>query len=304
MYRENPDVRPTLVRAESLPHDRLTSFETVMERLLVGDPGTPILERVDELRLLDRVNEVLCYAFLTGRACAFEEKDDLYDDLFEALRPTLRAIITPNYDLLAEEALGRVGLAYRYRAMDEPNMPSADVVMDKFHGSVNFFYTPGTGTGRTVELARDAHTPTDAVMQDNIVSIYNALPVIASQPPRRANAVCALKADHEVPVLVTYGPGKDATHGRPHLNSVRLECAAELRGDPPRRVIALGISPPRGDGDDVAWESLCTQLGALDCAKDYWSGMPDEREKMRTYGFDVHDGYFDQLLRALDAESA
>jgi hypothetical protein len=63
--------------------------------------------------------------------------------------------------------------------------------------------------------------------------------------------------------------------------------------------IALGISPPRGHGDDDAWEKLSSQLGAVDCAKEYWSDIDGERKKMRALGFEPHKGYFDELLRSL-----
>jgi hypothetical protein len=75
------------------------------------------------------------------------------------------------------------------------------------------------------------------------------------------------------PVLVTYGPGKDAVYGRPYLDRVREGCAAMLTEYPPGRVIAVGISPPRGRGDDDALEELCKLLATVGGQKEYWSGV-------------------------------
>lgn len=291
LYRKDPDVRPILAEAASRVDVKLTGFEAMMSELLAGQ----------ETRLLGKINQVICYALLTGKACAFARREDLYDRLFAALRSTIRAVVTPNYDLLAEEALERAGLNYSYRAVVEPIAAPPDVIIDKFHGSTNFMFTHGAGRGPTVAIAQANTTTTEAVKQGSILSIYNAIPIHACAGSRRRdNAVFFLKQQHSEPVLVTYGPGKDSTHGRPFLDRVRSECAADLREHPPGRVIAVGISPPRGDGDDDAWEGLCRQLGSLDCSKEYWSALPDERQRMRELGFDVRDGYFEQLVRALE----
>jgi hypothetical protein len=291
IYRGDPDVRPILVRAVERSETDDTGFEQVMDELL----------HEMHRRSLDRVNMVLCFALLCGRACACEQKVDLYDQLFMKMRGSLRGIITPNYDLLCEEALSRVGLRYRYRGYTDPTTDGdAEVVLDKFHGSANFFLPSGNRTGSTIETARANSRPLKAVRQGRILSYYNDFGVHASIGDRRANAVAELKnGGVSDPVLVTYGPGKDATYGRPFLDQVRDECGAELRDDPPKRVIAMGISPPRGGGDDDAWERVCRQVGALDCAKEYWSGRGDEREKMRALGFEAHEGYFEQLLTSL-----
>jgi hypothetical protein len=57
--------------------------------------------------------------------------------------------------------------------------------------------------------------------------------------------------------------------------------------------------PPRGGGDDDAWESLCELFESLNCDKEYWSKDNAERRKMARYGFKGNDGYFDELVRAL-----
>jgi hypothetical protein len=289
LYNKAPDVRPILVRAAELERTSVTAFEEVMAELL----------RSQARRLLDRVNRVIALALLGGRASAFTQQEDLYDQLFSLLRPSLRSIVTPNYDLLSEEALERVGLAYRYRGISEAGDAGADVVLDKFHGSANWFQPSGIGRSRTLEAAQRGVKPVKAVAQAMMSSFYNDSPVYAPPAPRRKNAFVELKRGIMPPVLVTYGPGKDAMHSRPHLDRVRAECAADLRQSLPRRVIAFGISPPRRAGDDDAWESLCRLFSTLPSAKEYWSGNPQERDKMAAYGFEGRDGWFDGLLASL-----
>jgi hypothetical protein len=140
------------------------------------------------------------------------------------------------------------------------------------------------------------------VRQGRILSYYNDHGVHASIGDRRKNAVAELKCGTSSPVLVTYGPGKDATHGRPFLELVRAECAAELRDAPPARIIAVGVGPPRGNGDDDAWEELCELFKSLDCAKEYWSKEEGERQRIAAYGFKGFNGYFEELLAFLAAE--
>ena len=58
-------------------------------------------------------------------------------------------------------------------------------------------------------------------------------------------------------------------------------------------------------GDDDAWESLCRLISRLTgCAREYWSGNPDERRAMAGYGFDVYAGWLIDLLAALNAGTA
>jgi hypothetical protein len=138
--------------------------------------------------------------------------------------------------------------------------------------------------------------PLKAVRQARVLSFYNDHEVYA---PNRENAFWELKRSRMAPVLVTYGPGKDALSGRPHLDRVRRECTADLLENLPRRIIAVGISPPRGGGDDDAWGSMCGLFATLGCAKEYWSGVPDERNRMAAYGFEGRPGWFVDLLASL-----
>jgi hypothetical protein len=137
------------------------------------------------------------------------------------------------------------------------------------------------------------------VRQTRVLSYSNAFGVHAASRPRRRNAVSEHKLGHGSPVLVTYAQGKDTLYGRPHLERVRQECAADLQGSPPRKIIAIGISPPRGGGDDDAWEDLCRVFGSLPSVKEYWTTIPKDHQQMAEYGFEPRHGYFDQLLASL-----
>src|SRR5579883_3298162 len=83
LYRHDPDVRPILAEAATRSADgKLTAFETVMAELLQDQ----------DTRMLGKINQVVCYALLTGKGCVFDRREDLYDKLFTALRPTIRAV--------------------------------------------------------------------------------------------------------------------------------------------------------------------------------------------------------------------
>ncbi len=292
LYRHDehdPDVRPILQKAVALAKKSATGFEELMAQLLAAK----------DRRALTKMNSVIALSFLLGGGCAFVPGKDLYDELFAKLGRRLRAIITPNYDLLDVEALDRCGISARFVGAPVPKR--AQVLLYRFHGSSNFFQPSGVGRSASLEAAQRATMPLRAKRQKNIPSFFNDHPLAAQYP--RYNAIFEHKRGLMKPVLVTYGPGKDATDGRQYLDQIRRACRENLRRSVPARIIALGVSPPRGGGDDDAWEDLCELFKSLDCDKDYWSKDKAERQKMERYGFEGHDGYFDELLETLDREA-
>jgi hypothetical protein len=295
LYDLAGEVRAILAEAVALctPENPL-GFEQVMARLLV--------EGETSRNVLTKVNSVIAVSFLGGEGCFLGRADDTYAQLLRRLKDRLRGVITPNYDLLSEEALDRVGLTFRYAVV--PGDDDAQVVMYKFHGSANFFQTPGSSGGSSLDAARHGVKPLTAQQQSHILSFSNAHPLGVSYPRENAFLEHKHKGAASYPVMVTYGPGKDATDGRHYLDEIRRACRENLQQDVPARVITLGVSPPRGGGDDDAWEELCNVFKSLDCAKDYWSKDNTERQKMARYGFKGRDGYFDELLAALDREAA
>lgn len=288
LYERGPDIRPVLLKAVGLSKKSPTGFETLMEQLLVeGDRA-----------LLTKLNSVIALSFLLGDGCAFLPHADLYDKLFAKIATRLRCIITPNYDLLDVEALDRLGLTFRF--VGEAGRKRADVLLYRFHGSSNYFQPSGSVAGPSLEMVQRLSKPLKAKRQKNILSFFNDHRFVAQYP--RTNAILEHKQQRRTPmtpILVTYGPGKDATDGRPHLDKIRRACRENLRRSTPARIIAIGVSPPRGGGDDDAWESLCELFESLDCDKEYWSKDDAERRRMARYGFKGHDGYFDELVRAL-----
>jgi hypothetical protein len=285
LYERDPDVRPVLVEAVALSRSSATGFEQIMAQLL----------KAGERDLLTKVNSVISLAFLLGDDCAFAPRADLYDELFAKLRDRLRCIVTPNYDLLDAEALDRVGLTHRF--VGEKGRKHADVLLYRFHGASNYFQPSGVGRSASLATAEAMTKALKAKRQKNILSFYNDHPLAAPYP--RGNAIFEHKRAIMKPVLVTYGPGKDATDGRQYLDAIRRTLRQNLRRSAPARIIAVGVSPPRGSGDDDAWQSLCELFHSLDCEKEYWSMDRAERQKMARYGFKGHDGYFAELLRSL-----
>jgi hypothetical protein len=289
LYEFAAEVRAVLAEAVALcTPDNPLGFEQVMAKLL--------LDGEDNRHVLTKLNSVIAVSFLGGKKCSLGREEDAYDKLFDRMKDGLRSVITPNYDLLCEEALKRVGLTFQYAGA--PGARDEQVVIYKFHGSANFFQTPGGSGGSSEEIARRGVKPLTATEQKKIRSFSNAHPLGVSYPRENAFLEHKHKGGASYPVMVTYGPGKDATDGRHYLDEIRTACDENLRQDVPARIIALGVSPPRGDGDDDAWEELCHAFKSLDCAKEYWSKNEDERTRMAFYGFKGRDGYFDELLEA------
>jgi hypothetical protein len=245
---------------------------------------------------LTKLNRDIALALLLGTGGAFAPRADLYDRLFNKLRTRLRCIITPNYDLLDVEALERCKLSFRF--VGEPGRKHVDVLVYKFHGASNFFQPSGAGRSNSWVPAQRTAKRIRAKRQKNMLSFFNDHRLAAPYP--RYDAIFEHKRCIMTPVLVTYGPGKDAMDGRQYLDQIRRACRQNLRRSAPARIIALGVSPPRGDGDDDAWEGLCKVFKSLKCAKEYWSKDKTERQAMSRFGFKGRDGYFEELLDALD----
>ncbi len=294
LYDFAAQVRAILAEAVALctPENPL-GFEQVMAKLL--------LQGESSRHVLTTVNSVIAVSFLGGRKCFVGRAKDAYDELFGRIKERLRSVITPNYDLLCEEALERMGLAFHYAGVRGAR--AEQVVVYKFHGSANFFQTPGSSGSSSEDVARRGVKPLTATEQKNLLSFSNDHPLEVSYPRENAFLEHKHKGGASYPVMVTYGPGKDATDGRQYLDEIRRACGENLRQEVPARIVALGVSPPRGDGDDDAWEELCEVFKSLDCAKEYWSKAGDERKKMTGYGFEGRDGYVDELLEALDREA-
>jgi hypothetical protein len=255
--------------------------------------------------VLYALNSVIVASFLGGRDCAFEEEPDLYDRLFSALAGRLRAIVTPNYDILAEEALTRAGLPHYYGGVD---VAGTAVALYKFHGSANFTLPIGAGRGVTVEIAQSGVKPIRTAAQVPFDSTYNDHPLYAIEG--RRNALLHFNCHHrhqQHPVLVTYGPQKPAVYGLPRLEQVRAACILDLRENPPARIIATGIRPPFEDArgyDDPTWSSLCDLFRDLPSHKDYWSGVATERDSMVAFGFRGRDGLFEDLVADVENKGA
>ena len=225
-------VRRILERAKDLTRGDEIGFEMAMFELM----------RAREIDLLDRINEIIAVSFLGGRRCDFDERQDRYDDLLGSCGSDLRAIVTPNYDTLAEEALHRRGIGFRYGGT--PDSEKGPVTVYKVHGSANWFLPYGGGRGATLAVAEAQTKPLRGAKQEPILGLFNDhdLYVVHS----RTNAFLEHKHRSTYPVLATYGPHKPVVFGLPHIERVRAACFDDLRADPPARIVAAGIRPPAG----------------------------------------------------------
>jgi hypothetical protein len=249
--------------------------------------------------LLHSLNRVIAVSFLGGKACAFCEGEDLYDQLFRALGNRLRAIVTPNYDTLAEEALGRTGASYWYAGTTWSQEP---IALYKIHGSTNFVQPSGSGRGATIEIAQSTSKPLRAVPQTPFPSFFNDHPLYAIRGHRNTFLHHDGVNDYR-PIMVTYGPAKPAVYGLPYLEQIRQACSSGLRAAPPARVIAIGIRPPVDDSgaDDPTWSGLCRLMADLSSNKSYWSGNAQERSAMARFGFVGRDGWFEDFVKSIES---
>ncbi len=209
LYEFAAEVRAALAKAVALcTPDNPLGFEQVMAKLL--------LEGEQNRHVLTKVNAVIAVSFLGGKKCSLGRAEDDYDELLRPTKDRLRCVITPNYDLLCEEALDRVGLTFHYAGV--PGGAHGQVVIYKFHGSANFFQTPGASGGSSEDIARRGVKPLTATEQTSIRSLSNAHPLGVSYPRENAFLEHKHKGAASYPVMVTYGPGKDATDGRRYLD--------------------------------------------------------------------------------------
>jgi hypothetical protein len=288
LWDDYEELRPVLVRACNSTEPN--AFELAMAELA----------NAGRVRLLDSLNRVLAVSFLAGKASAFSEGEDLYDRLFRALGPRLGAIATPNYDLLAEEALHRLGVAHWYAGTTNTSEP---VAIYKIHGSVNFAGISGAGGGATLAIAQRNARPLRAREQAFFPSGYNDHPLYVVAGSHR-NVFLHQNDGRYRPVMVTYGPAKPTVWGLPYLERIREACIADLEGSPPARIIAIGIRPPLDDDgtDDPTWLGLCRLFERLPSRKAYWSGKEEERREMARFGFVGREGWFEDVVVSLEKE--
>jgi hypothetical protein len=279
--------------------ERASSFETNdgFERVM-----SELAER-SRRDLLDELNAVIAASFLGGKGCAFAEGPDRFDRLFMSPRLRLRAIVTPNYDILAEEALGRRLVSYRYGGVPS-HMTRDGVSIYKIHGSVNFVLPKGSGRGVTPEMAERNTKGLRAAERSPFHSLYNDHPLYAIDIDKgRRNALLHFNRHSRgryYNVLATYGPEKPVVYGLQQIKRIRECCVSDLTSSHPARIVAVGIRPPfEGDArttDDPTWSSLCQLFKELRSNKEYWSRCPREGEEMARFGFVRRDGWFCELV--------
>ncbi len=171
-------LRDLLKRARDWGSD--DGFERVMSELAAAP----------ERGHLATLNAVIAVSFLGGTACGFDEAPDGYDTLVSALGSGLRAVITPNYDILFEEALPRSGMTSRYAGtLDGP----ARVVIFKIHGSANFFLPNGSGRGATIEIAQRTAKTTRLAQGDSFQIAILSGPNLPARGAARLTATRALR---------------------------------------------------------------------------------------------------------------
>ncbi|MEO8798296.1 MAG: hypothetical protein ABI551_10455 [Polyangiaceae bacterium] len=251
-----------------------------------------LLEQPGSWGTLTDLNRIISVAFLGGEGCAFEPNADRYDELLKEIGSQLCAVITPNYDLLFEEALERAGTVFFLAGVEaEVGLP-----LFKIHGSVDWMQVKGHASSATLEVAVANSTPTRFVDQEGVgLSVETEVMYI---PEGRKNLWLTLKdLQHKPPLLATYGRGKPSTHERVRLERVRDQARYFVEQHANANVVMIGLRPPEDDVDDPTWAALCREMAQTTGKKTYVSPVAVECDKMRTLGFRSVEATLEEFLK-------
>lgn len=255
-----------------------------------------LLDQQASWGLLSDLNLVIASAFLGGVGCPFDPREDRYDQLINLPGREISAIISPNYDLLLEEALERSNRLFAYRGIGAEE-PTSAIPIFKIHGSVNWMQVKGHASSASLEIALKNVKPTRFVDQDGAgISVET---VILYVPQGRRNLLLELKHRPVKPiVLATYGRGKPSTHERVRLENVRRLAQEFVAANADADVVMIGLRPPEDDVDDPTWAALCRALGQSRGSKTYLSPVEGECAAMGKFGFTSRRATLESYLAA------
>ncbi len=109
----------------------------------------------EERELVGWLHRLLSWSMLLGRGCRFPKQVDRYDKLLAL--PGFgqgTAIITPNYDILIEEALIRAGREFHYPGARIGAAEHRGVAIYKVHGSINWLVQMPFAGSANLQVAR------------------------------------------------------------------------------------------------------------------------------------------------------
>jgi hypothetical protein len=234
--------------------------------------------------LIGPLARLIGWSMLTGDKCAFDERPDLYDELFRL--PRLRSnigIISLNYDLLAEEALDR-GHREFYRPGPRGSQTLSGMPVFKIHGSINWLRLFSTSVSSNLAAAQAgaASKPvaTRSGPEKGLDTRQEYIP-----PGGRANLVAELKrgSNADQPILALYAEGKPVFSNYECIAAAFDACVTSINANPSASATIIGIRIPP-PGDDPRLDAV---LAALQSHRtvDYVAKGSEERAAAKAIGF-------------------
>jgi len=277
-------LRDFLLSASATQEPR--GFEVAAESLRQRDPD-----------LIRPLNRLVTWSMLTGLQCAFTERADRYDHLFGLPRfQGNLALISLNYDLLAEEALMRAGRDVCWPGPRDKQGRTGLPVF-KPHGSVNWlrlFSTPVSATLAVAEqIAASSPIATLSGPQQGLDTGQEYIP-----PGPRNNLIWELKrqSNADQAILALYAQGKPVFTNHDCIAAAFDACVDAVRQNMSAGATLIGVSIPP-EKDDPRLDAILGALRGL-TAVDYVAPSPDDRASAQAHGFHLGAKTLEELVSA------
>ncbi len=305
-------LREWLVQASGEPRNKRTKFETTMQRLWVLRDGstlerwlvnvalTPAFIRLlgslklfnpafdwmnRRTRLIGDLNWLLAWSLTTGKGLAFTEGVDEYDALFRMYDGQSLALISLNYDLLAEEALVRLrgddGIWFpgvRF-GQEQKSLP-----VFKLHGSCNWLTLPNHQIGSGENWQPDPSQPALTTGPEGTFDTQHEHAFLSSRP----NVVAHLKHSYGVehPVMALFTGRKPAPWNWPAINKTRQLCLMAISRNPKSAATIVGVRIPDDPSDDSDLVRTLECLGRLEGTRLFVNPDSEQCEKAEAFGLE------------------
>ncbi len=275
--------------------DRLVSF---LNSAMVDFEAAAGRMWEEEPELLEWLHRLLTWSMLLGRGCRFPQQADRYDELLLAL-PGFgegTAIITPNYDILIEEALIRAGREFHYPGARIAASEHRGVPIYKIHGSINWLVQMPYAVSHDLEIARSMAAAQPSVGLSGPAGDQHPETHREYVPPGgRDNLILELKRNSSAPVLAVYAPRKPVPVNFEAVAGVLSKVLGVITTNKGAAATIVGLRlQPRED--DPRLHDIVAALAGLRGPKVYVARGDEERERARSLGFEVVAGTFEEFL--------
>jgi SIR2-like domain len=273
-------LKEVIVRENSAVPGSRAPFEVLMDGWIGRQDGRDLLITMQKL---------LAHALLVGRECAFDEHPDLLDRLVRGLprdRPLI--VVTLNYDILIEDALGRAERRYTYpsvegvdRTIFVSKVQGEPIPMYKIHGSINWLSLESGVVSSDLQVVRQSAKSAEYIDQGQFRVVQTYATYV---PPHRRALLFELERSTKTPVAAVYGTGKPVVANPRHVDAHRQDCCAEIAKLVEADALVVGLRPVGEDDDPVLHEVLRT-IAKLEGEKTYVNPSDDDCRHFERLGY-------------------